>query len=256
MPSNRQPFYQVCWFQIWGRVWDIYLQLLKAFLLQTAVCLKTGEEKLYWDMCWPYCRGVAVGWYFIMIIMASLGMTYPNWECLNMFERFCNNLQTAKELYGYLYCTPMWDVQNQQVYQEWSRSIKLSSGDLGSSTPPRAALSDLAGRMRRSFFHVSESTENLVPRGIGVWQNVDAKVEGYGELMEDWLQSRTKQLNEEKLRQWRGPGVCLRIRSCMWKVTCRVDHEVTMIYIYSLESTCLENYAKYDQIWYHWNQVL
>jgi len=64
----------------------------EAFLLQTAVCLKTGEEKLYWDM---------------------------------------------------------------------------------------AALSDLAGRMRRSFFHV----------------------EGYGELMEDWLQSRTKQLNEEFLQR-------------------------------------------------------
>ncbi len=34
------------------------------------------------------------------LYMAILGMTYPNWECLNMFEHFCNNLQTAKEIYS------------------------------------------------------------------------------------------------------------------------------------------------------------
>lgn len=65
----------------------------EAFLLQTAVCLKTGAEKLYWD-----------------------------------------------------------------------------------SVP---GLLDLAAQMRRSFFYV----------------------EGYGELMEDWLQSRTTQINQEFLQR-------------------------------------------------------
>lgn len=119
--------YQVCWFQIWGRVketstcssWRHFCYKL-LFVWRLAKRSSTGT-------CVDL-RGVAVGWYFIMIIMASLGMTYPNWECLNMFEQFCNNLQTAKELYIYLYCTALWDVQNQQAYQEWSRSIhELSS---------------------------------------------------------------------------------------------------------------------------------